>query len=232
MLGRPRASKRGRHQPPPGHPVRRLGARSQGPPHAEGGVVGPSGRTCAADRPGRASCRRGGGRCAPEGPSCRERPSAPAAARCRRKRRWRVSRQPPDGQGRHALLPGMFLVWAFTAALTRGRGGPMQAAWTRPPSRSSRRPPRARHRRGGGAVRPGRDTAGRQLPAAPCILANTTGRVVVSSIGKSGHVGRKIRRHPCLHRHAGAVRPPGRGLARRSRHGGAERFRSGAVQFR
>ena len=45
-----------------------------------------------------------------------------------------------------------------------------------------------------------------------------TGRVVVSGMGKSGHVGAQDRRHPRLDRHARAVRASGRGLARRSRH--------------
>ena len=39
------------------------------------------------------------------------------------------------------------------------------------------------------------------------------------------------RGHPRLHRHPGAVRPPGRGLARRPWHGRAGRCAAGAVEF-
>ncbi len=55
------------------------------------------------------------------------------------------------------------------------------------------------------------------------LLAGAAGRVVVSGMGKSGPCRPQDRRHPRLHRHPGAVRPPGRGLARRPRHGGAGR---------
>ena len=64
------------------------------------------------------------------------------------------------------------------------------------------------------------------------ILLAARGRAIVSGMGKSGHIARKIAATLRLHRHARAFRPPGRGEPRRSGHGDAGRRGAGAVQLR
>ena len=52
-------------------------------------------------------------------------------------------------------------------------------------------------------------------------IAGARGRVIVSGMGKSGHVARKIAATLRLDRRAGPLRSSGRGQPRRSRHGAA-----------
>ena len=59
-------------------------------------------------------------------------------------------------------------------------------------------------------------------------IAGIRGRVIVTGVGKSGHIGSKIRPFR-FHRHAGLLRPPGRGEPRRSRHDYARRRHPGHV---
>ncbi len=65
------------------------------------------------------------------------------------------------------------------------------------------------------------DGLGQPFTDAVAMIRAATGRVVVSGMGKSGHVGREARGHPGLDRHARPFRPPGRGEPWRPRHGAA-----------
>ena len=64
----------------------------------------------------------------------------------------------------------------------------------RPPSteRAHRQRPARRPGRGGGAATPGEHAIDATFAAAVELLAASTGRVVVTGMGKSGHVARKI----------------------------------------
>ncbi len=48
------------------------------------------------------------------------------------------------------------------------------------------------------------------------IILHCEGKVVVSGIGKSGHIGKKIARNACQYRHTGFFCPSRRSTARRS----------------
>ncbi len=64
------------------------------------------------------------------------------------------------------------------------------------------------------------------------MLRGCAGRVIVTGMGKSGLIGRKIAATLGLDGHARVFPAPRRGRARRPRHGGARRRRAGAVELR
>ena len=63
-----------------------------------------------------------------------------------------------------------------------------------------------------------RDGLGRPFVAAVELIRAAKGRVIVTGMGKSGHVGRKIAATLRLDRHARFLRASRRGEPRRSRH--------------
>ena len=62
------------------------------------------------------------------------------------------------------------------------------------------------------------DGLGQPFCAAIDLIRAARGRVIVTGMGKSGHVGRKIAATLRLDRHARLLRPSGRGEPRRPRH--------------
>ena len=70
-----------------------------------------------------------------------------------------------------------------------------------------------------------RSRTGSAMPFAAAVerIAGAKGRVIVTGMGKSGHVGAQDRRHLRLDRHARPLRPSRRGEPWRSRHGAAGR---------
>ena len=93
-------------------------------------------------------------------------------------------------------------------------------------SRATCSPPR---RRRSSRCRSG--SATRSSPPSALIL-HCRGRVVVSGIGKSGHIGAQARRDAGVDRDAGVLRPSRRGLARRPRDDHRRRRRADAVELR
>ena len=80
--------------------------------------------------------------------------------------------------------------------------------------------------------RPCRRTLGPAFAAAVDLIREAKGRVIVTGLGKSGHVGAQDRRDARLHRHAGLLRARRRSQPRRSRHDHRRRRHHRAVVVR